>query len=169
MLYTAFCRCCYTRCSLVPLRWCRFLWRGNFSFAIPRHYLVFDVAQEGENVKMRGKSVNASVDAQVKAYQADGLRPFSIRSKFPIISGKWADLRRLKSALKGLRRLKSVLKVPWHHSCQWPSATPLPCILRIPHSPASSCSCCPVPQGHCPRMHGLTLPDLRTLFTFLLS
>ena len=64
------------------------MWRGNFSFAIPRHYLMFDVGQEGENVKSRGKSSNASVDAQVNAYRGDGMTPFSIKRKFPIISGE---------------------------------------------------------------------------------
>ncbi len=46
------------------------------------------MADEAENIKVYGRSDNASVDAQMNAYLAEGMRPFSGK-KFPIVSGEW--------------------------------------------------------------------------------
>ena len=68
--------------------WCRFLWRGNFSFALPRHYKTLNVADEADSVKVLGRADSAdAVDAQMSAYWTEGMRPFS-GHKFPIVSGK---------------------------------------------------------------------------------
>lgn len=63
----------------------RFLWRGNYSFAISKHYRRFDVFVEAEANKAAGKYDNASIDAQVGLYAADGMAPYSA-AKLPIIS-----------------------------------------------------------------------------------
>ncbi|CAI5493918.1 unnamed protein product [Closterium sp. Naga37s-1] len=63
----------------------RFLWRGNFSWAISKHYKRFDVFVEAEANKAAGKYRNASIDEQMKVYRSDGMTPFS-EDKMPIIS-----------------------------------------------------------------------------------
>ncbi|CAI5470577.1 unnamed protein product [Closterium sp. Yama58-4] len=63
----------------------RFLWRGNFSWAISKHYKRFDVFVEAEANKAAGKYRNASIDEQMEAYRSDGMTPFS-EDKMPIIS-----------------------------------------------------------------------------------
>ncbi|CAI5948539.1 unnamed protein product [Closterium sp. NIES-64] len=49
----------------------RFLWRGNFSWAISKHYKRFDVFVEAEANKAAGKYRNASIDEQMKVYRSD--------------------------------------------------------------------------------------------------
>ncbi|CAI7860582.1 unnamed protein product [Closterium sp. NIES-54] len=63
----------------------RFLWRGNFSWAISKHYKRFDVFVEAEANKAAGKYRNASIDEQMEVYRSDGMTPFS-EDKMPIIS-----------------------------------------------------------------------------------
>eukprot|EP00897_Mesotaenium_endlicherianum_P002126 jgi/Mesen1/1941/ME000146S01026 len=63
----------------------RFLWRGQHTFAISKHYKRFDAFVEAEANKVAGKYDNASIDAQMDAYRSDGLTPFS-DAKLPITS-----------------------------------------------------------------------------------
>ncbi|KAI4320740.1 hypothetical protein MLD38_034185 [Melastoma candidum] len=63
----------------------RFLWRGNFSFAISRHYRRFDVFEEAEANKAAGKYENSSIDFQIDFYRKEGLTPYT-EAKLPITS-----------------------------------------------------------------------------------
>eukprot|EP00850_Spirogloea_muscicola_P003194 SM000013S26363 [mRNA] locus=s13:16296:20700:+ [translate_table: standard] len=63
----------------------RFLWRGNYTWAISKHYKRFDVFEEAEANKAAGKYDNASIDLQVGTYRNDGMTPYT-EAKLPIIS-----------------------------------------------------------------------------------
>ena len=63
----------------------RFLWRSNDTFAISQHYKRFDVFLEAEANKAAAKYDNASIDAQVTFYRAEGLTPYT-SAKLPITS-----------------------------------------------------------------------------------
>ncbi|XWS18397.1 hypothetical protein CRYUN_Cryun32bG0040100 [Craigia yunnanensis] len=63
----------------------RFLWRKNATFAIPRHFVRFDVFDEAEANKAYRKYDNASIDFQVDFYKKEGLTPYS-DAKLPITS-----------------------------------------------------------------------------------
>jgi len=58
----------------------RFLWRGNFTWAISRHYARFDIFVEAERNKAAGKYSNASIDEQTGTYRREGMTPYSQKS-----------------------------------------------------------------------------------------
>ena len=66
----------------------RFLWRGNFTFATSRHISRDDVFEEADAVTADLKCNKAAVNAQMDAYRAAGMKPFSLQHKFPIVTGE---------------------------------------------------------------------------------
>lgn len=85
----------------------RFLWRGSFSFALPRFSLSDDpfTAADLLSMELAQEEERAAVRSQMAQYREDGLQRFHLENRFPDASGEsWTPAsphHTLTAAVKG--------------------------------------------------------------------